>query len=65
MEVHNVGGSGCRYTSHCGHRVAAALCLAPLPLPTCHVESPQDVCGKRVSAACFRVPTDEGNQGKF
>ena len=64
-EVHNVGGCRCRHPSNRCDRVAAALCLAPLPLPTRHVESSQDVCGKRVSAACFRVPTDQGNQGKF
>ena len=50
MEVHNVGRSRCRYPSDRGYRVAAALCLAPLPLPTSHVEGRQNVCRKRVSA---------------
>ena len=53
VEVHNVGRCRCRHPSNRCDRVAAALCLAPLPLPTRHVESPQDVCGKRVSAACL------------
>ena len=56
VEVHNVGGSRCRHPSNRCDRVAAALRLAPLPLPTRHVESPQDVCGKRVSVAYLYCP---------
>ena len=51
MEVHNVGGSRCRHPSNRGNRVAAALYLAPVPLPTRHVESRQNVRRKRVSSS--------------